>query len=181
MDQADARGDGPRESAADYARTLEALAGDERRRNGNDRSRQSWDALADWSRSDRMNDLEAVMWRAERHPWLSSMIVALEILDREPDWQRLRSAHEWGSRMIPRFRQRVVDPALPIGPPAWEADDDFDLDYHLRREALPGRRRHRRADAARADARDAPARPRPAAVGEHARRPASRTAARPTS
>jgi diacylglycerol O-acyltransferase / wax synthase len=31
----------------------------------------------------------------------------------------------------------VVEPALPVAPPVWAADPDFDLDYHLRRVVLP--------------------------------------------
>jgi diacylglycerol O-acyltransferase / wax synthase len=94
-------------------------------------------ALAEWSAAPEMNDLEAVMWRAERHPWLSSSALALEVLDTAPDWPRVRAAHDWASRLVPRFRQRVVDPALPLGPPVWTADEAFDLDYHLRRIVLP--------------------------------------------
>lgn len=100
-------------------------------------NRRNWRAVERWSRSTRMNDLEAVMWRAERHPGLSSTIIALEILASVPDWDRLYGAHEWGSRLVPRFRQRVVEPVVAVGPPAWEPDPAFDLDYHLRRIALP--------------------------------------------
>jgi diacylglycerol O-acyltransferase / wax synthase len=97
----------------------------------------NWSAVAEWSTSGRMNDLEAVMWRAERHPWLSSIVMAVELLDSVPDWDRLRAAHEWGARLVSRFTQRVVEPAVPVGPPAWVPDENFDLDYHLRRIALP--------------------------------------------
>ena len=82
-----------------------------------------------------MNDMEAVMWRAERHPSLSSTIVAVELLDTVPDWARLRDAHEWGSRLVaalPRARRRT--PSRTSQPPAWEEDPEFDLDHHLRRE-----------------------------------------------
>jgi diacylglycerol O-acyltransferase len=61
----------------------------------------------------------------------------VDLLDRVPDWERLRAAHDWGSRLIPRFRQRVQEPALGIGVPTWLDDADFDLDYHLQRVALP--------------------------------------------
>ena len=103
-----------------------------------DENAQRWKAVAGWSRSGRMNDLEAVMWRAERHPQLSSTIVALELLDTAPDWERLRAAHEWGADLVPRFRQRVVEPLIgAVGPPGWAPDPAFDLDYHLRRTGLP--------------------------------------------
>jgi WS/DGAT/MGAT family acyltransferase len=50
----------------------------------------------------------------------------------------MEGAHEWASRLIPRFRERVVDPPLQLGRPAWVADPDFDLGYHYRRVRLPG-------------------------------------------
>ena len=37
----------------------------------------------------------------------------------------------------PRFRQRVAEPRLGIGPPYWEDDPDFDLDRHIHHVALP--------------------------------------------
>src|SRR4051794_27396586 len=100
-------------------------------------NQRNWRAVAGWSRSERMNDLEAVMWRAERHPQLSSTVLAIEMLDRAPEWERLRAAHEWGSRLVPRFRERVAESRIPLSPPGWEEDGSFDLDYHLRRVVLP--------------------------------------------
>ena len=102
-----------------------------------DADEDPWAAVADWGAEPDMNELEALMWRSERHPRLSSTVTALELLDRVPEWKRLRAAHEWGTRLVPRFRQRVVEPALPVAPPRWAADPDFDLDYHLRRLELP--------------------------------------------
>ena len=55
------------------------------------------------------------MWRVEADPRLRSTIMALYVLDQAPDWDRLHAAHEWASRLIPRFRQRVVDPPLHLG------------------------------------------------------------------
>src|SRR5439155_9140351 len=40
-------------------------------------------------------------------------------------------------RLIPRFRQRVVEPDLGLGVPTWAVDGNFDLSYHLRRQRLP--------------------------------------------
>ena len=101
-------------------------------------NRQAWAAAAGWGRETRMNEMEALMWRSERHPRLSSTILALMVLDQPPDWNRLVAAHEWGSELIPRLRHRVLEPVLPVGPPAWVPDDQFQLDYHLRRTRLPG-------------------------------------------
>ena len=85
-----------------------------------------------------MNEIEALMWRSERHPRLSSTICSLMIFDRAPDWDRFLAAHEWATELVPRCRQRVLDPLLPVGPPAWVPDEGFQLDYHVRRTHLPG-------------------------------------------
>ncbi len=39
--------------------------------------------------------------------------------------------------LVPRFRQRVLFPPLALGRPLWVDDEDFDIDFHLRRAALP--------------------------------------------
>ena len=56
------------------------------------------------------------MWRAEAaDPRLRVNVSLLELLDPAPDWDRLFAAHEWASRMVPRMRQRVVEPASGSG------------------------------------------------------------------
>lgn len=87
--------------------------------------------------AERMNELEALMWRSERHPWASSHVMAVFVLDLVPEWDRLYAAHEWAVQRVPRIRDRVLDPLLPVGTPAWVPDDHFSLDYHLRRAHLP--------------------------------------------
>ena len=59
------------------------------------------------------------------------------LLDSAPDWDRLVAAHDWASRLVPRFRQRVVEPPLGLGAPTWVVDAEFDLGYHVRRVRLP--------------------------------------------
>jgi diacylglycerol O-acyltransferase / wax synthase len=39
--------------------------------------------------------------------------------------------------MVPRFRQRVIDVPFHLGLPVWADDPTFDLEFHLRRAALP--------------------------------------------
>lgn len=39
--------------------------------------------------------------------------------------------------MVPRFRQKVATPPLGLGRPVWVDDVDFDLEFHVRRAALP--------------------------------------------
>jgi diacylglycerol O-acyltransferase len=89
-----------------------------------------------WGLEREMNALEAVMWRAESDPKLRSTIVGLEILETVPDWDRYVAAHDWASRMVPRFRQHVVQPAFGLGQPTWIVDPDLDLSYHVRRARL---------------------------------------------
>jgi len=91
------------------------------------------DTPLDWARTREMNGVEALMWRAESDPRMRSTICSLAILDRVPDWDRFVAACDWGSRMAPRFRQKVVEPALGLGVPCWVNDPDFDLHYHVRR------------------------------------------------
>jgi WS/DGAT/MGAT family acyltransferase len=77
------------------------------------------------------------MWRAETvDPRLRANVTLLELLDPAPDWDRLRAAHEWASRMVPRMRQRVVEPALGVGAPQWVTVAELDLDRHVRRVTL---------------------------------------------
>lgn len=98
---------------------------------------EGWAIAERWGRQPRMNELEAVMWRSENHPSYASTGIVLELLESVPDWDRFRRAHEWGTKLVPRLRERVVDPLLPLGTPAWSPDPHFDLDYHLRRARLP--------------------------------------------
>jgi diacylglycerol O-acyltransferase / wax synthase len=90
-----------------------------------------------WGTPKEMSPLEALMWRAEADPSLRSHMTAVEILDCLPDWDRLVAAHDWGTRVARRFRERVIEPPLGLGPPVWALDENFDLAYHLRRVSLP--------------------------------------------
>jgi WS/DGAT/MGAT family acyltransferase len=98
----------------------------------------AWSKAAEWGRNPRMSEFEALMWRSERHPQQSSTIISVMLLDTTPDWDRLVAAHEWGTQLIPRTRERVIEPAVPVGTPAWVSDEHFRLDYHLQRTRLPG-------------------------------------------
>lgn len=100
-------------------------------------NREAWQAASAWARTDRMNEIESLMWRSERHPRLSSTITSVMVYDSTPDWNRFFAAHEWATMLVARCRQRVLEPALPVGPPAWIPDDNFQLDYHVRRTRLP--------------------------------------------
>jgi diacylglycerol O-acyltransferase / wax synthase len=90
-----------------------------------------------WARSEEMTGFEALMWRAEADPRMRSTVLIVETLDVEPDWDRFMAATDWASRVVPRFRERIVTPFLGAGTPHWALDPDFDLHYHVRRLRLP--------------------------------------------
>jgi diacylglycerol O-acyltransferase / wax synthase len=93
--------------------------------------------MADPTPPDELSPLDYLMHRGEAHPATRSAFLNLEILDTPADWGRLREAMDRASRVVIRMRQKVVVPSLPTTPPRWVVDPDFDLDYHLRRVALP--------------------------------------------
>ncbi len=86
---------------------------------------------------DELSPFDYLLHRGESHPATRSAFLNLEILDRPADWGRLREAMDRASRVVIRMRQKVVVPPVPATPPRWVVDPDFDLDYHLRRVALP--------------------------------------------
>ncbi len=84
-----------------------------------------------------MSDVEALMWNLEKDPVLSSAFATLTIMDRPPDLDRLRARMAHVVSVVPRLRQRVVPSLGRLAPPEWRDDPDLDLDYHVRRVALP--------------------------------------------
>ena len=86
---------------------------------------------------DELSPLDYLLHRGEARPQTRSAFLGVEILDRPADWGRLREAMDRASRVVIRMRQKVVVPSVPVTPARWVVDPDFDLDYHLRRVALP--------------------------------------------
>jgi WS/DGAT/MGAT family acyltransferase len=86
--------------------------------------------------TERMSDVEALMWSLEAEPMLSSTFANLTFFDRVPEPDALRRRLWRASRAVPRLRRRVVEGFGP-GAPVWEDDPDFDLDLHLRWVHLP--------------------------------------------
>jgi len=77
--------------------------------------------------------VDYLLHRGEANPRTRSGIMALEILDTTPDWERFRTRFEHASRRVLRLRQKVVVPTLPTAAPRWVVDPDFNLDFHVRR------------------------------------------------
>jgi len=90
-----------------------------------------------WGGPARMSPAEALMWRAEGDPRTRSSGALVELLDTAPDWDRFLAAHDRATRAIPRLRDRVVEPLLPVVEPTWTEDTHFDLAYHVQRIRLP--------------------------------------------
>src|SRR6202167_2981698 len=83
--------------------------------------------------SDELGPVDYLMHRGEANPRTRSGIMALELLDTTPDWNRFRTRFENASRKVSRLRQKVVVPTLPTAAPRWVVDPDFNLDFHVRR------------------------------------------------
>src|SRR5882757_4449469 len=83
--------------------------------------------------SDELGPVDYLLHRGEANPRTRSGIMALELLDTTPDWNRFRTRFENASRRVLRLRQKVVVPTLPTAAPRWVVDPDFNLDFHVRR------------------------------------------------
>lgn len=96
------------------------------------------DSLASWGGGQDLSAWETLMWRTRGDYRTRSTGVIVELLDTEPDWDRLVAAHDRFTRRVPRLRERVVEPVLSLVAPAWSPDPHFDLEYHLQRVRLAG-------------------------------------------
>ena len=100
---------------------------------------ERWGGAAGWTSGNDLTPMQTLMWRSEQHPVQSSTSTVIIDLDRAPDWKRFVAATEWGTGLVRRLRQRVVDPVVPTAAPTWADDPTFDLAYHLRRERADSR------------------------------------------
>src|SRR6516162_6693082 len=88
--------------------------------------------------SDALGPLDYLLHRGEANPRTRSGMMALELLDTTPDWERFRTRFENASRRVLRLRQKVVVPTFPTAAPRWVVDPDFNLDFHVRRVRVSG-------------------------------------------
>jgi WS/DGAT/MGAT family acyltransferase len=84
-----------------------------------------------------MSNTEAIMWAVEKDPALRSDFCNLTLLDALPTEDRLHEAVQRALGAMPRLRQRVISAPLRIVPPEFADDPSLDLDYHVRRVAVP--------------------------------------------
>lgn len=74
---------------------------------------------------------------ASGDPTMRSTVVAMAVLDKAPDWERLRYRLERLSLFVPVLRMRPLYGVLGVSAPRLSVDPDFDLDFHVRRYRLP--------------------------------------------
>lgn len=92
--------------------------------------------------SERLTALDASFLYLER-PAMHMHVAAVAVLDpaTRPDGRltfgAVADAIAARLHLLPRFRQRVVTVPFDLGLPVWVDDPSFDLDFHLRRAALP--------------------------------------------
>ncbi|MEZ5165202.1 MAG: wax ester/triacylglycerol synthase family O-acyltransferase [Acidimicrobiales bacterium] len=78
-----------------------------------------------------MSDLDALIWVVDREPRRRSTIAMLAIVREPIETTALRHRVERASRVVPRMRQRVIEPGPGLRP-QWAVDEDFRLSSHLR-------------------------------------------------
>ena len=75
-------------------------------------------------------------WLRMERPTNLMMISGVMMFETPVDINRLKKVIKDRFMAYPRFRQKVVETATGT---FWQEDPDFDLDYHVRLSALPGK------------------------------------------
>lgn len=84
-----------------------------------------------------ISPVDAFTLTLEKDPVLRATIVAVATFDKSPDWDVLVDRVDRATRLVPRFREKLIRPPLGVAPPRWVVDPDFDLSLHVRRIRLP--------------------------------------------
>ena len=89
---------------------------------------------------ERLSSLDASFLYMEK-PAVHMHVAGLTVLDPRPDgpllFDDVKRVLEARIHLAPRLRQRVLHVPGSLGRPVWADDDRFDLEFHLRRSALP--------------------------------------------
>jgi diacylglycerol O-acyltransferase len=88
---------------------------------------------------ERMGPLDAAFLQGEdEEPGVSLAIASIAVFEGPAPSTEEFATHLAGRLpLIPRYRQKVREVPLDLGPPVWVDDPDFRLEDHLRRTALP--------------------------------------------
>jgi diacylglycerol O-acyltransferase len=86
---------------------------------------------------ERMSAADAAWLHMDR-PTNLMVVNAVTWFDAPLDWEAVaKIVDERMVRRFPRFRQRVVESALPLTAPFWEDDPRFSIEHHIHHVALP--------------------------------------------
>ena len=89
---------------------------------------------------ERLSSLDASFLYLER-PSMHMHVAGVSMLDPRPDgplsYDDVQRVVEARLHLAPRLRQRVLRVPGDFARPLWVDDDHFDLDFHLRRSAIP--------------------------------------------
>jgi len=85
-----------------------------------------------------MAALDALLLKGDAWPTTRPVMTMVLVLEQQPAPGRLEAAFRHAAAEVPRMHQRVVRSALAAGRASWVRDQNFDLDYHLRRIGAPG-------------------------------------------
>jgi WS/DGAT/MGAT family acyltransferase len=76
-------------------------------------------------------------WLGMEDPTNLMMVTGILTFDKMLDIDHFKTILSHRLLSFDRFRQRVVQPQIPLGTAYWELDPHFDLDAHIHRIALP--------------------------------------------
>jgi WS/DGAT/MGAT family acyltransferase len=86
-----------------------------------------------------MSAFDAFLYRGDDDPRTRAQVAAAYVLEGPVVRARFFGTFDRASRVIPRLRQHVVAPPVPVFLPSWVVDPDFDLSRHLRILRAPAR------------------------------------------
>ena len=88
--------------------------------------------------ADRLSPLDASFLFMEE-PTTAMHVGGLMTFDDTPGFDADRFVAQIGERLasVPRYRQKIREVPVHLGLPVWVDDPGFELDYHVRRSALP--------------------------------------------
>jgi diacylglycerol O-acyltransferase / wax synthase len=85
---------------------------------------------------DHINPVDAFTFTLERDPLLRATIIAVATFDGTPSWEVLVDRVDRATRLVPRFREKLVQVPFGLAPARWVVDPDFDLSLHVRRAGV---------------------------------------------
>lgn len=106
-------------------------------------------------RREPLSNVDAAWLRME-DPTNLMMVSGVLTFEEPIEFEELKGIIERRLLRFDRFRQRVVEPRLPLSAPYWEDDPHFDLNAHLHRVALPAPGNHEALQEMASDLMSAP-------------------------